>query len=81
LGLVRLAAAGATEDALVGRFRKADDSELTAVALAQLAAIVGRAIARAAALPPDAVDQVIAALDASFDGDQIVFYRAADQLN
>ncbi len=81
LGLVRLAAAGAPEDVIVRRFHSADDRDLVATALAQMGPVIGRAIGRAAGLAPDAVDKVLAALDASFDGDGIVYIRAADQLN
>ena len=81
LGLVRAAASGATEDALVWRFHQADDRDLVATALAQMGPVIGRAIGRAAGMAPDAVDKLLAALDASFDGDQIVFIRADAGLN
>jgi hypothetical protein len=78
LGLVRLAANGAPEAAMIRRFRQTDDHELVGVATAQLAAIVGRAIARAAGLPPDALDRLIVQLDVACADDEIIFVTRTD---
>ncbi len=78
LGLVRLAANGASEAAIIRRFHKADDRDLTAVAAVQLAAIIARAIAKAAGLPPDALDRLIVQLDVACADDEIVFITRTD---
>jgi hypothetical protein len=76
LGLIRLAATGATEAALTRRAQQADYGALTMVATAQLAVIIGRAVARPAGLPADAVDQLLRELDVATAEGQITFARS-----